>query len=137
MSILPHAGKDVSLLIQENPATFEWLRDALGMSLCLGNVTQGTQRLIFRNTLTGNEVAVSPPRELTLGEILELYVCDENRHHEAYALKYVDRYLDISKTLKDNGIDPSEQSYIESLGIDANEFTPTISMIFVDDLKEL
>lgn len=137
MSIAPHAGKDVTLLIQQNPDEFDWLRDVFATAPYLGNVTQGTHRLIFRNTLTGHEVAVSPPRELTLGDILERYVCYENWHHEAYALKHVDRYLDRSETLKDNGIDPSEQSYLESLGIDANEFTPTISMIFVDDLNEL
>lgn len=137
MSISPHAGKNVTLLVQQKPDEFDWLRDVFASAPYLGNVTQGTQRLIFRNTLTGNEVAVSPPRELTLGDILDLYVCNENWHHAAHALKYVDRYFDRSKTIKDNGLDTSAQSYLESLGIDANEITPTISMIFVDDLNAI
>ena len=109
----------------------EWWNDP---QCFIGYLSKATQDIKVVNTLTGSPSVLSVPQELTLDEICRFHVNPINRHVSAYKLKYLDRYLDLSKTLAENGISPDEADNLRALGIPPSEFIPSIYLYFIDDL---
>jgi hypothetical protein len=84
------------------------------------------------NTLTKDEVMIDVASEETMNEILDRYLC-QNFHAASYTWKRLGKVLDMTQTLSDNGIvDETEECL--ALGIDPEEYTPTIHLYFDDDL---
>lgn len=72
--------------------------------------------------------------EETLCEILKRYL-PYNSHANSYTWKFFEKNLDMSKTLKENGVeDEGEEFY--SLRLDEDEFLPPLNLYFNDDLTE-
>lgn len=84
------------------------------------------------NTLTKDEVMIDVASEECMNEILDRYL-SQNFHAASYTWKRLGKVLDMTKTLAENGI-PDETEQCLDLGIDPEEYTPTIHLYFDDDL---
>jgi len=84
------------------------------------------------NTLTKDEVMIDVASEECMNEILDRYLC-QNFHAASYTWKRLGKVLDMTLTLADNAI-PDETEECLALGIDPEEYTPTIHLYFDDDL---
>ena len=84
------------------------------------------------NTLTKDEVMIDVASEENLNEILDRYMV-QNFHAASYTWKRLGKVLDMTQTLAENGI-PDETEECLNLGIDPEEYTPTIHLYFDDDL---
>ena len=136
-------GTDVSGSFDVNPLTRkafpvswsiesgDWWDDE---STIIGKITRRCQNIEIENTLTGTPLILSVPEELKLGEIVERYVLRWNRHASSYVFRYNGSKLDLSRSLKENGINPDRDEHLE-VGLDEYTLRPTILMEFEDDLQ--
>lgn len=72
--------------------------------------------------------------EETLDEILQRYL-PYNSHAHSYTWKYFGQYLDMSKTLNENGVEDEGEDFY-NLRMDEDEFLPPLNLYFNDDLTE-
>ena len=101
--------------------------------------------------LTKDEHVLEVCSEETLGQIRARYL-SRNAHAHSYTWKHLRRVLDMNKTLEgfnishshsslwlftfaENGI-PDEDAEFEELGLDRDEYIPTLHLYFNDDLTE-
>ena len=70
--------------------------------------------------------------EETMNEILDRYL-QYNIHAASYTWKRLGKVLDMEMNLADNGILDESQDCL-ALGIDPEEYIPTIHLYFDDDL---
>ena len=70
--------------------------------------------------------------EECMNEILDKYL-EQNCHAASYTWKRLGKVLDMNKSLEDNGIEDDTKECLE-LGIDPEEYIPTIHLYFDDDL---
>jgi hypothetical protein len=105
--------------------------------LVVGRLTREHVSVRFVNTLTLFEVEFTVPCEWTLGEIIRNRLSHFNTHTSSYIFKHLDRILNESRTLPENGVvDVEEHRAMSDLGIPAPLTVPTIFMHFVrDDLE--
>ena len=84
------------------------------------------------NTLTKEESVIDVASEESMNEILDRYLC-QNFHAASYTFKRLGKVLDMNLSLADNGIEDETKECL-ALGIDPEEYIPTIHMYFDDDL---
>jgi len=82
--------------------------------------------------LTKQENIVEVSSEDTMNEILDRFL-DINLHSASYNWKRIGKPLDMEKTLAENGI-PDETQEMIALGLDEDDYIPTIHLYFNDDL---
>lgn len=100
----------------------------------VGMLSFKTRRIRVLNTHTLEEQTVEVCAEETMNEILQRYM-PYNSHAESYTWKYQENNMDMSKTLEENGVvDESEEFF--DLGMDEEEYLPSIMLYFNDDLTE-
>lgn len=73
--------------------------------------------------------------EETIEDILERYL-KINSHARSYTWKYLGEPLNMKQTLEMNGI-PDIDEKVESLRLDSDDFIPTLSLYFNNDLTEI
>jgi hypothetical protein len=112
-------------------ATRDWWNDP---TTILGSLSRKCVEVELLNTLTGSRVRIRVPEELEFGDIIERYILEWNRHARSYHFKYEGVKIDLSGSLLENGI-VCESDRLLELGMNPDEFVPTIMMYFVDDLR--
>jgi hypothetical protein len=84
------------------------------------------------NTLTKEESVIDVGSEENMNEILDRYL-NQNFHASSYTWKRLGKCLDMNLSLADNGIEDDTAECLQ-LGIDPEEYIPTIHLYFGDDL---
>lgn len=112
-------------------ATRDWWNDPASI---LGSLSRNCVDIELLNTLTGSRVRIRVPEELVFSEIIEGYILEWNRHARSYHFKYEGVNIDLGRSLLGNGIVCESYTLLE-LGMNPDDFVPTIMMHFVDDLK--
>jgi hypothetical protein len=98
----------------------------------IGKLTKKPRKINIQNTLTKEEVVQVVASEETLNEILDRYLV-YNLHASSYTWKRLGRELKMNKSLDENGV-PDETDECMELGIDPEEYIPTLHLYFQDDL---
>ena len=99
----------------------------------IGRLTKKERKINIMNTLCkGDEEVISVASEETLNEILDRYL-QYNVHAASYTWKRLGKKLDMDLTLVENGIADETQECL-NLGIDPEEYIPTINLYFDDNL---
>lgn len=83
--------------------------------------------------LTLAEVTINVCCEDTFQRILERYLIF-NSDADSYTWRYLDKNIDMSKTLEENDI-PDERDKFTELGLTQNFYLPSIFLYYNDDLK--
>lgn len=68
-----------------------------------------------------------------MSQIQERYLKNFNAHAKGYMWKRLGELLDMSQTLQKNGI-ADESDKFETLGMNEDEWLPTLHLYFSDDL---
>jgi len=84
------------------------------------------------NTLTKEEVVIDVGSEESMNEILDRYIL-QNFHAASYTWKRLGKCLNMNMNLAENGIEDESKECL-ALGIDPEEYIPTIHLYFDDDL---
>ena len=84
------------------------------------------------NMLTKDDETIEVASEENMNEILDRYL-DFNAHAASYTWKRLGKVLDMDATLQENQI-PDETAECLQLGMDPEEYIPTIHLYFDDDL---
>ena len=84
------------------------------------------------NMLTKDDETIEVASEENMNEILDRYL-DFNAHAASYTWKRLGKVLDMDGTLQENHI-PDETAECLQLGMDPEEYIPTIHLYFDDDL---
>ena len=84
------------------------------------------------NTLTKDDETIEVACEENMNEILDRYL-KYNAHASSYTWKRMGKVLDMDLNLQENGI-PDDTEECLSLGIDPEDYIPTIHLYFDDDL---
>ncbi|KAH7823215.1 cytochrome b5 domain-containing protein [Monocercomonoides exilis] len=100
----------------------------------VGFVTKKSRKIRLKNMLTKDEHVLEVCCEETLGQIRARYLA-RNAHAHSYTWKHLRRVLDMTKTLDENGILDEDEEYAR-LGMDRDDFIPTLHLYFNDDLTE-
>ena len=82
--------------------------------------------------LTKDDETIEVASEENMNEILDRYL-SFNAHAASYTWKRLGKVLDMDATLQENGI-PDETQECLQLGMDPEEYIPTIHLYFDDDL---
>ena len=98
----------------------------------IGRLTKKVRQINIMNTLTKEEVILDVCSEENMNEILDRYMLN-NFHAASYTWKRLGKCLDMKMTLAENGI-PDDTKECLMLGIDPEEYIPTIHLYFDDDL---
>lgn len=99
---------------------------------CIGRLTKKVRQINLMNTLTKEESVVDVASEENVNEILDRYLC-QNFHAASYTFKRLGKVLDMNLNLADNGIEDESKECL-ALGIDPEEYIPTVHLYFDDDL---
>jgi hypothetical protein len=99
---------------------------------CIGRLTQKLRQINLMNTLTKEESQIDVASEETMNEILDRYQ-DQNFHAASYTWKRLGRVLNMNLNLNENEILDESQECLD-LGLDPEEYIPTIHLYFDDDL---
>ena len=84
------------------------------------------------NMLTKDDETIEVATEENMNEILDRYLAF-NAHASSYTWKRLGKVLEMDATLQENGI-PDETAECLQLGMDPEEYIPTIHLYFDDDL---
>ena len=98
----------------------------------IGRLTKKVRKITVMNTLTKDDQLLEVAHEENMNEILDRYM-QYNVHAASYTWKRLGKVLDMSKTLTENDIADETQECI-ALGLDPDEYIPTIHLYFDDDL---
>jgi len=107
-----------------------WWRDT--DKYMIGRLTKKVRKINIMNTLTKDDETMDVASEENMNEILDRYL-NFNTHAASYTWKRLGTVLDMDMSLEDNGI-PDETTECIALGIDPEEYIPTIHLYFDDDL---
>jgi hypothetical protein len=99
---------------------------------CIGSLTKKVRKINAMNTLTKEDIVIDVACEETMNEILDRFLI-QNFHAASYTWKRIGRVMDMNKTLAENGIEDDTKECL-ALGIDPEEYIPTIHLYFDDDL---
>ncbi|KAJ3332581.1 Cytochrome b5 domain-containing protein 1 [Blyttiomyces sp. JEL0837] len=99
---------------------------------CIGKLSERTRKIRIINTLTRDEHIIEVCNEERLSAIQERYMA-LNSHAKGYMWKRLGALLDMSLTLEQNGI-RDEGIMMDRLGMDDEQYLPTIHLYFSDDL---
>ncbi|ORY48746.1 hypothetical protein BCR33DRAFT_782431 [Rhizoclosmatium globosum] len=99
---------------------------------CIGKLGSKTRKIIIKNTLTQDEHTIEVCVEEKLSAIQDRYMA-LNSHAKGYMWKRLGTLLDMTVTLEENGI-KDEGPMMEKLGMDEENYLPTIHLYFSDDL---
>jgi meiotically up-regulated gene 157 (Mug157) protein len=99
---------------------------------CIGRLTKKVRQINLMNTLTKEESVIDVASEENMNEILDRYLV-QNYHASSYTWKRLGKVLNMTLTLSENGIEDETQECL-SLGIDPEDYIPTIHLYFDDDL---
>jgi len=97
-----------------------------------GLLSRRQRKLRLVNNLSGQDDVIEVCDEEIMEEIRSRYL-RYNAHAASYTWKRLGNPLDMTKTLEENGM-PDESEEFTELGIDEDEFIPTIHLSFNDDL---
>lgn len=100
----------------------------------LGWLSCSVRKIRIVNLLTSQQEELEVPSEETLAEIQERYL-EHNRHCKSYLWKRLGKPLDLHKSLEDNGMHDETDEFLK-LGMDPDDYIPTIHLYFTDDLTE-
>ena len=98
----------------------------------IGSLTTKVRKINVMNTLTKEEFVMDVASEETLNEILDRYL-PQNFHASSYTWKRLGKCLDMNLNLHENGMEDDTDECL-ALGIDPEEYIPTIHLYFDDDL---
>ena len=98
----------------------------------IGRLTKRVRKITICNTLTKDEEVIEVANEENMNEILDRYL-PLNCHASSYTWKRLGKVLDMDLTLTENGINDETKECI-ALGIDPDDYIPTIHLYFDDDL---
>jgi hypothetical protein len=98
----------------------------------IGRLTKKVRKINIMNTLTKDDETIEVASEENMNEILDRYL-SFNAHASSYTWKRLGKVLDMDGNLQENGI-PDDTLECLSLGIDPEDYTPTIHLYFDDDL---
>ncbi|KAJ3225610.1 Cytochrome b5 domain-containing protein 1 [Chytriomyces hyalinus] len=99
---------------------------------CIGKLGSRTRKIIIKNTLTQDEHIIEVCIEEKLSAIQDRYM-SLNGHAKGYMWKRLGTLLDMNTTLEENGV-KDEGLLMEKLGMDEEQYLPTIHLYFSDDL---
>lgn len=99
----------------------------------VGLLTKKTRPIRIMNMLTLAEVTINVCCEDTFERILERYTLF-NSDASSYTWRYLDKNIDMSKTMEENGI-PDERDVFTDLGLPQNFYLPSIFLYYNDDMK--
>jgi len=99
---------------------------------CIGRLTKKVRSINVMNTLTKEEFVLEVASEESMNEILDRYLI-QNFHAASYTWKRLGKVLDMNLSLQENGIEDDSKECL-MLGIDPEEYIPTIHLYFDDDL---
>jgi len=99
---------------------------------CIGRLTKKSRPINIMNTLTKEEHVLDVASEETMNEILDRFLI-HNFHAASYTWKRLGKVLDMNLSLAENGIEDDSKECL-MLGIDPEEYIPTIHLYFDDDL---
>ncbi|KAH1017653.1 hypothetical protein HUJ05_008263 [Dendroctonus ponderosae] len=99
----------------------------------VGLLSKKIRPLRIRNMLTLSEVTINVCCEDTFYRILERFSIF-NSDADSYTWRYLDKNIDMSKTLEENGIADERDKFTE-LGLPQNFYIPSIFLYYNDDLK--
>ncbi|XP_076250890.1 cytochrome b5 domain-containing protein 1 [Rhynchophorus ferrugineus] len=131
----PHGPlPDVSFIV---PATswrplekLPWWKDE---KYQVGLLSKRVRPLRIINMLTLSEVTINVCCEDTFHRIMERYQLF-NSDADSYVWRYIDKNIDMSKTLDENNI-PDERDIFTEVGLPQNFYVPSIFLYYSDDLK--
>ena len=98
----------------------------------IGRLTKKVRKINIMNTLTKDDESIEVATEENMNEILDRYL-DFNAHASSYTWKRLGKVMDMDGNLQENGI-PDESAECLALGIDPEDYIPTIHLYFDDDL---
>ncbi|KAK9881033.1 hypothetical protein WA026_014376 [Henosepilachna vigintioctopunctata] len=99
----------------------------------VGILTKRVRPLRIINMLTFHEVQINVCAEDTFKRIQERYSIF-NKDPDSYAWKYFDKYIDLDKTMDENGIVDDRDKFAE-FGMPQNYYVPVVFLYYNDDLK--
>lgn len=99
----------------------------------IGLLSKKTRPIRIINMLTLAEVTINVCCEDTFGRILERYTLF-NSDASSYTWRYLDKNIDMSKTMEENGIS-DERDVFTDLGLPQNFYLPSIFLYYNDDMK--
>lgn len=101
----------------------------------VGRLTKKVRKINIMNTLTKDDETIDVATEESMNEILDRYLV-YNVHASSYTWKRLGKVLDMDLALEENGIHDDTQECL-ALGIDPEEYIPTLHLYFDDDLTIL
>jgi hypothetical protein len=104
----------------------------LNKTFCIGKLSSKTRKIRIVNTLTKDEHIIEVCSEDKLNSIQDRYM-SYNAHAKGYMWKRLGALLDMSQTLEANGIKDETETF-EKLGMNEEDYLPTVHLYFSDDL---
>ena len=98
----------------------------------IGRLTKKERKINIMNTLTKDDETIAVASEENMNEILDRYH-SFNAHASSYTWKRLGKVLDMDGNLQENGIQDDTAECLQ-LGIDPEDYIPTIHLYFDDDL---
>ena len=95
-------------------------------------MTKRVRKLNIQNTLTHEEHTIDVACEESMNEVLDRYL-EYNSHAYSYTWKRLGKKIDMSKNMETNGMHDEYDELIQ-LGIDPDEYIPTVHLYYDDDL---